>query len=158
MNVASMPITIRPAVHADVEAIAGFQIAMARESEGKELEPGTIRKGVEAVLSSPEKGQFYVAEAGGSVVGSCMITYEWSDWRNGNFWWFQSVYVLPERRRKGVYRALHSYVHQQALSRDDVCGLRLYVAEDNRAARRTYESMGMKKSHYLMYEIDFGAG
>ncbi len=150
------PITIRPATQADVDAIVDFQVAMARETEGKALDPVRVTKGVEAVLNSPEKGVYFLAEAEGRFVGGLMVTLEWSDWRNGNFWWIQSVYVLPDWRRKGVYRAMHDYLYQQAASREDVCGLRLYVEENNHIALKTYESLGMKRSQYLMYEIDFG--
>lgn len=133
-------------------------MAMAREVEGKTLDSVRLRRGLEVVIGSPERGLVFVAEAKGKMVGSCMITYEWSDWRNGNFWWFQSVYVMPEWRRKGVYRALHEHVRKEASSREDVCGLRLYVVENNGTARKTYESLGMKRTDYLMYEIDFGEG
>ncbi len=128
---------------------------MARETEGKTLDETLLRKGVESVFQSSDKGLYLIAEAEGVAVGGLLITYEWSDWRNATFWWIQSVYVDSNWRRKGVYRALHDHVLEAARATDGVCGVRLYVDRDNHGAQQTYQSLGMTKSHYDMYEVDF---
>ena len=148
-------INVRDAVPADLVIIVAFNSAMARETEGIELEVDRLRQGVSAVLDDPARGRYLVAEIGGSVVGQLMITYEWSDWRNGCFWWIQSVYVHPDHRRRGVYRALDAHVRAEALREGDVCGLRLYVDRDNHVAQGVYASLEMQRSHYDLYEIDF---
>ena len=111
--------------------------------------------GVQTCALPIYKGFYLVAESEGQVVGGLLITYEWSDWRNATFWWIQSVYVNARWRRKGVYRAMHDYVHDIAESRDDICGIRLYVERTNQAAQQTYDSLGMSRSHYDLFEIDF---
>ena len=152
---------VRKATLADVERIAAFQQAMALETESKTLDAATLRQGVAAVFDGPQKG-FYlvaVADTGGdgatAVVGSLFITYEWSDWRNATFWWIQSVFVDAGWRRRGVYRAMYDHVLSMAGTRGDVCGIRLYVERTNAIARKTYDSLGMRKSHYELYEMDF---
>ena len=80
------------------------------------------------------------------------ITYEFSDWRNGWFWWIQGVYVRAESRRRGVFRALYRHVAEAARRDPGVIGLRLYVESDNHAAQRTYRDLGMKATSYLMFE------
>ena len=152
---------VRAATLADVERIAAFQQAMALETEGKMLDAVTLRQGIAAVFDAPEKGFYLVAVAdnaeGGTapVVASLLITYEWSDWRNATFWWIQSVYVDAGWRRRGVYRAMYDHVLGLARARGDICGIRLYVERTNAIAQRTYDSLGMHKSHYDLYEIDF---
>jgi ribosomal protein S18 acetylase RimI-like enzyme len=146
------PLTIRSADASDAETIARFNEEMARETEGKTLDPETIRAGVKALLGDADRGFYLLAERGGRVVGALMITTEWSDWRNGAFWWVQSVYVRPEARRQGVYSALYAEVKGRAEDADDVCGLRLYVDKDNTPARTTYETLGMTETAYRMYE------
>ena len=148
-------ITIREARRTDIETLVSFNSAMAMESEGKSLDLATLTGGTSAVFDDPQKGFYLVAEVGGSVVGSLLVVEEWSDWRNSTFWWVQSVYVRPDWRRKGVYRTLHDWVHQAARARPDVCGIRLYVDQDNLPAQATYTSLGMSKSHYDLFEIDF---
>ena len=148
-------ISIRHATPDDIDTIVAFQQAMATETEGKTLDPDLISKGVNAIFESPDKGFYLLAESEGQVVGGLMITYEWSDWRNATFWWIQSVYVHAEWRRKGVYRTMHDHVFQIASSRADICGIRLYVERTNHIAQQTYASLGMSKSHYDLYEIDF---
>ena len=148
-------IRVREAVVGDIGTLVRFNAAMARETEGKSLNLKTLGRGTRAVFESPQSGFYVVAETGDHVVGSLLITYEWSDWRNGTVWWVQSVYVRTESRRRGVYRALHSWVHDRAGSRPDVKGIRLYVDRDNLAAQQTYASLGMVLSHYDLYEIDF---
>jgi ribosomal protein S18 acetylase RimI-like enzyme len=84
-----------------------------------------------------------------------MITYEWSDWRNGNFWWIQSVYVRPDARGRGVFRRLYQAVEEAARKSGESCGLRLYVEGENERAQRVYEGLGMKSTSYRFYEVDF---
>src|SRR5947209_16293216 len=124
-------IVIRPATPADAPAIARFNIAMALETEHKVLEPATIHAGVATALADASHGFYLVAERSGAAVACLMITYEWSDWRNGQWWWLQSVYVAPEARRSGVFRALYAHIEQQLLRTPGVIGLRLYVEKDN---------------------------
>lgn len=145
-------LTIRRATPADVETIAAFNEAIARETEGKTLDPATIRAGVGGLFARPDLGFYLVAEDGGRIVGQLMITYEWSDWRNGVFWWIQSVYVRPEFRGKGVYRALHAHVKTMAKNAGGVCGFRLYVEKENAAAQATYKRLGMHETPYVLYE------
>ena len=128
---------------------------MALETEGKTLDEPLIREGVDAVFADAGKGFYLVAETEGRVVGSLLITYEWSEWRNATFWWIQSVFVDADYRRRGAYTALHDYVLTQARESEDICGVRLYVERSNHIAQRTYKSLGMDHSHYDLYEIDF---
>ncbi|MFO0546896.1 MAG: N-acetyltransferase [Polyangiaceae bacterium] len=128
---------------------------MATETEGRELDRETLRRGVGALLEDPSHGFYCVAIRQGSVVGQLMVTFEWSDWRAGQFWWIQSVYVHPEHRRTGVYRALHEHVVGRARAQGGVVGVRLYVERENTRAQRTYEALGMKRAVYDMFEIDF---
>ena len=147
-------IRIREATSDDVETLVGFNAAMARETENLSLDLDRLTGGTRAVFDSPDKGRYLVAEADGQVVGSLLVVHEWSDWRNANFWWIQSVYVRPQWRRQGVYRTLHNWVHDAARSTPGVCGIRLYVDRDNHAAQGTYANLGMTKSHYDLFEID----
>lgn len=149
------PILIRPSTPADAPVIAGFNARLAQETEHLQLDPTRLRAGVDAVLADANKGTYWVAEAGGEVVGQLMITFEWSDWRNGSFWWIQSVYVRADWRLRGVFKALFKHVHQQAKSRNDVCGLRLYVERDNQRARQLYQRLGLRPTSYELYEVDF---
>ena len=143
---------IRSATPADAETIASFNEAMAVETEGKTLDPATVRAGVRGLFARPEFGFYVVAEDGGRIVGQLMITYEWSDWRDGVFWWIQSVYVRPEVRGKGVYRALHEHVRAMAKAAGGVCGFRLYVEKENAAAQETYRRLGMHETPYVLFE------
>ncbi len=145
-------LTIRRATVENADTIAHFNRQMAEETEDKSLDPETVRDGVQALFDDPSRGFYLVAVRDETIVGSLMITTEWSDWRNGTFWWIQSVYVRPEARRRGVYRALHRAVRREARDADDVCGLRLYVERGNEAARETYEALGMTETSYRMYE------
>lgn len=135
--------------------IADFNHAMALETENKRLDRSTLLSGVRAVLENEDLGFYLVARIGEDVVGCLLITTEWSDWRNGLFWWIQSVYVAPESRGKGVFSALYSHVSHEARSRSDVCGLRLYVEKENERARRTYLRLGMTETDYRLLEIEF---
>jgi len=134
--------------------IADFNLRLAQESEGLVLDEGCARSGVAALLRDRTKGVYYLAEAAGVVVGQTMITYEWSDWRNGNIWWIQSVYVKPEFRRAGVFRAIFNYLQGQAQAQKEVCSLRLYVHADNTRACQSYERLGMNRTRYEIFELD----
>jgi ribosomal protein S18 acetylase RimI-like enzyme len=146
------PIDIRPAGLHDLDSLVAWAQAMAWETEHKLLDEQVLRPGIAAGLADARKARYFIAERGGAAAGTLMLTTEWSDWRNGDWWWIQSVYVDHDHRRQGVYRALYAHVH--ALAEDDpgVCGLRLYVEKDNVAAQRTYESLGMVDARYCMYE------
>ena len=144
-------ITIRRATADDAPAIISFQQAMAMETEGMELKTDVITGGVNAVFNDSTKGQYFVAEDQGTVVASLMITYEWSDWRNANIWWFQSVYVIPEYRRKGIFRMMYDHIKKEGME-CGIAGLRLYVESENVRAQKTYEAMGMNGSHYRTFE------
>jgi ribosomal protein S18 acetylase RimI-like enzyme len=150
-----MNIIVRPATPADATSIANFNSAMAKETENIELDRNRLQKGIEAILSDSTKGLYFVAENDQRIVGQLMITYEWSDWRNADFWWIQSVYVHPDYRKQGVFRSLFEHVKLFAQKRGTVCGLRLYVEKKNNLAQKSYEVIGMKHSHYQMMEEDF---
>ncbi len=147
--------TIRTADTADAPVIARFNRAMALETEARKLNSKRVLKGVTALLADPAKGTYYVAETGGQIIGQLLITYEWSDWRNGNFWWIQSVFVAPKHRGHGVFKALHAHVETLARSRPDVCGLRLYVDAHNTQAKGVYARLGLQATHYELWETDF---
>lgn len=150
-----MPLRIRQAKTDDGPLVAQFNALLALETENRSLDQVILRRGVESVLSDPSKGTYFVADLDGTVVGQLMITYEWSDWRNGTFWWIQSVYVRNEFRGTGVFKALYRHVESLARTTKQVCGLRLYVERDNRKAIKTYEKLGMQKTAYDLYEVDF---
>ena len=151
-----MTLRIRDALPADQEFLAHGNEAMALETEHKTLDPRVVRRGVAAALAESAHGRYFVAEdATGTPVGQLMVTYEWSDWRNGQFWWIQSVYVLPGWRRRGVFRALYEHVDTLARASPAVCGLRLYVEADNVNAQRTYERCGMVDAGYRVMEVDY---
>ena len=129
---------------------------MASETEDKALDPITLQQGVSEVLRNPEKGFYLLAVLSETVVGQLMITYEWSDWRNGYFWWIQSVYVNQDHRKRGIYKALNEEVLNLARLNGGICGIRLYVDKDNTAAQQVYRNLGMSESNYDMYEIELG--
>ena len=147
-----MRIGIRDATLPDAATIADFNSRMAKETEGRALNPDIIRPGVSAILSDETKGRCWVATSGDNIVGQLMVTYEWSDWRNGTIWWIQSVYVPSEFRRKGVFTALYRHVESRSVDEPGVCGLRLYVENNNQQAQQTYEALGMVKPSYLVME------
>lgn len=149
-------ILIRHANAEDAAVLAQFNASMALETEGRTLAPDTVRKGVEAMLRHSDFGFYLIAETGDTPVGSLMITSEWSDWRNGLFWWIQSVYVVPGKRRHGVFSSLFRQVFDMTAERNDIRGLRLYVERDNVAAQTTYRALGMTETAYRLYEIDAG--
>ena len=144
-------ILIRKAIPDDAQAIIEFQLKMAWETEKTVLDKETVTKGVNAVFNDPNKGEYYVTEAEDRVVASLLITYEWSDWRNCNVWWFQSVYVVPEYRRQGIFRKMYQFIKEKA-EELGVAGLRLYVETGNVQAMKTYEALGMTGEHYNFYE------
>jgi GNAT superfamily N-acetyltransferase len=150
---------IRAANLDDVESIIAFSAAMALETENRHLDVARLREGTLSLLNTPSYGFFLVAEIRDGeqrrLIGQLMITYEWSDWRNGVFWWIQSVYVDPAWRRRGVFRRIHEAVVSQAKADVKVCGLRLYVEQDNRTAEIVYQRVGLKRSVYKVYEEDF---
>ena len=148
-------VEVRDAHGDDAALIAGFNHAIARETEALELSPTAVRDGVEAVLADATRGFYLVAEQAGQVAGALLVTAEWSDWRNARFWWIQSVYVVPSARRRGVYRALHEEVRRRARVAGDVCGVRLYVEADNASAQRAYSRLGMHARSYRIFEEDF---
>jgi ribosomal protein S18 acetylase RimI-like enzyme len=143
---------LRAARAADRDVLVEFARAMAAETEDKSLDPATLRAGTESLLADPARGRVYVIEDRGAVVASLMLTLEWSEWRNGFFWWIQSVYVHPAHRRRGFYRRLHEHVRALAAADPEVCGLRLYVERDNRAAQEAYRAIGMEETDYLLFE------
>lgn len=149
-------ITVRPATADDLEAIVAGNLAIAQETESRQLERETVRSGVGHLLTDPSQGVYYLAELDGRVVGQLLITYEWSDWRDGMFWWIQSVYVAPAARRHGVYRALHTWIERKARQTAGVCGLRLYVDRHNTRARQVYARLGLQPTEYRLYETDWG--
>ncbi len=144
---------IRQAVPADAPAITDFNLRLARETEALELDPACVSAGVAALLRDSSKGVYFLAECGLTAAGQVMITYEWSDWRNGNLWWLQSVYVLPEFRQRGIFRTLFAHVRQLAAAQGDVWGLRLYMHAENLRARQTYERLGMIHTPYEVFEM-----
>jgi len=143
---------IRKAKSQDLNSIIDFQLAMARETENIELDYPALEKGVSEVLNDPQKGQYYVAEIQGEVIGSLLTTFEWSDWRNGTVIWIQSVYVKPQFRRKGVYSSLYLYVKKEVLENPMLKGIRLYADKSNVAAHKTYRKLGMNPDHYTTFE------
>jgi len=143
---------IRRALSQDIAELADFNIKMAHETEGVELIPEVITAGVKTMIDNSQMGFYLVVELDNGIQASLMITTEWSDWRNGIFWWIQSVYVRPQYRRQGLYRELYLRVKELAEQEPAVCGFRLYVERDNIAAQKTYESLGMSETEYKIFE------
>jgi GNAT superfamily N-acetyltransferase len=149
-----MPILIRAAKVADIAFLVECNAAMALETEHKTLDHDVLTRGTQAVFDDPRRGFYLMAEHDGQAAGCLLITYEWSDWRNGNWWWFQSVYVTKASRRAGIFRALYAEVERRARAAGAV-GLRLYVERDNERAQRTYASLGMEEEAYRMLRRAF---
>ncbi|HOX47096.1 MAG TPA: GNAT family N-acetyltransferase [Myxococcota bacterium] len=151
-------IRVRDAALADAERLTAWAAAMAWETERRRLDPDTLGRGVRLGLEDPARARYFVAErvgeSGAVPAGTLMLTREWSDWRAGEWWWIQSVYVPPACRRLGVLRALYAHVLGLARSAPGVCGLRLYVARDNRAAQEAYARLGMQDPGYSMFEAE----
>lgn len=150
-----MNLQIRRATLDDAEMIVRMNAALAEETEHLELNPQRLMHGVQAVLQDCSKGFYTVAEVERLIVGQMMVTFEWSDWRNATIWWVQSVYVRPEYRRRGIYKKLYNTLFVEAESRKEIGGLRLYVSNENTSAQEVYQRLGLRKSHYDLYEIDF---
>jgi ribosomal protein S18 acetylase RimI-like enzyme len=152
-------LNVRHARPKDAATIASFSAAMALETEGRRLELDRLYDGTVALLESPDRGFFMVAELEQAddrqLLGQLMITYEWSDWRNGAFWWIQSVYVDPAWRRQSIFRRMHETVMATAKTSPNVCGVRLYVEESNGAAQAVYRKVGLTPSSYAIFETDF---
>lgn len=146
-----MALLIRAANPSDVADLVAWNQAMAFETEQKTLDITTLQRGVRAVFEQARRGFYLIAERDGVAVGCLLVTYEWSDWRNGDFWWIQSVYVTEPMRRSGVFRALFDTVQARAIEAGAV-GVRLYVETENRRAQDTYAELGMARCHYWMYE------
>jgi ribosomal protein S18 acetylase RimI-like enzyme len=148
-----MTLTIRRGEPRDATTIAEFNRRMAWETEHKHLDPDVLARGVARLFADPARGFYLVAEWAGDVIGQLMVTYEWSDWRDGWFWWVQSVYVRDDCRRSGVFRTLYAELMRQAGSAGDVVGVRLYVERDNARAQATYQSLGMGDAGYFVWEV-----
>jgi ribosomal protein S18 acetylase RimI-like enzyme len=150
---------IRAANLDDVDSIITFSAAMALETENRRLDEARLREGTLSLLNAPSYGFFIVTELRDEeqrrLIGQLMITYEWSDWRNAVFWWIQSVYVATPWRRQGVFRRMHDVIVGQAKADPRVCGIRLYVEQDNRTAQTVYQRVGLSRSAYAVYEQDF---
>ena len=143
---------VRLAEDKDVQSLAQFNVALAWETEHKKLELSVVTRGVRGLLENPNHGFYTVAETAGEVAGCTMITYEWSDWRCGLFWWIQSVYVKPEFRRQKVFSRLYEFLRERASRESNVCGFRVYVEGANHSAQKTYSQMGMEQTTYKLYE------
>jgi GNAT superfamily N-acetyltransferase len=151
-------IAVRVATAADAEFLVRGNAAMALETEDLSLDLDRLRDGVHALFEQPGRGVYYVAELDGQRAGQMMITYEWSDWRNGLFWWIQSVYVEPRFRSQGVFKAIYRHVQHLARTTPGVCGLRLYVENSNSQAQEIYQHLGLQRTAYQMFEVDFILG
>jgi ribosomal protein S18 acetylase RimI-like enzyme len=145
-----MNLTIRRAEPADRETLVSFNAALAWESESKRLNEDVLREGVQAVFGDPAKGFYVVAERDGLIVGQTAVTFEWSDWRNGWYWWIQSVYVREDARRHGVFSAIYKHLEAAALADPAVIGIRLYVEKENARAQATYRNLGLVEEGYLL--------
>lgn len=145
-------ISVLEAHSEDQAKIVDFQIAMAKETEGIDLERSVVGKGVKAVFEDSQKGKYYIAQVEGEVVASLLTTFEWSDWRNGFVYWIQSVYVAPEFRKKGVYKLMYKHIQDQVVSTPGVNGIRLYVDANNNPAQNVYTKLGMDGDHYRLFE------
>jgi len=148
-------VEIRRANSGDATGLVAFNRAMARETEDRVLDEKVLLEGVRTVMNDHAKGFYLLAERQGSVVGQLMVTSEWSDWRNADFWWIQSVYVEPANRRQGVFRALYGYLYAEAREREGICGIRLYADHENKSAQAVYLTLGMQPAHYQMFDLDF---
>jgi ribosomal protein S18 acetylase RimI-like enzyme len=148
-------LSVRIGREKDIEMLVKHNISLAQETEQKRLSPPIVAQGVRMLLKNPQYGFYSVAEIDGQVVGSCMVTYEWSDWRNSLFWWIQSVYVKPAFRRQGIFRKLYEFLTEKASQEQNVCGFRLYVEKSNHIGQNTYSGVGMKEAPYKLYEESY---
>ena len=145
-------IKVRRAGPGDLERLTGFNLGMALETEGRSLDRAVLRAGLERLLADASLGFYTVAELDGDVVGCTLITFEWSDWRNGMIWWIQSVYVAEQARGRGVFSAIHRALQEEALSTPGVAGFRLYVEEGNHRAQEVYRRRGLERTRYIVFE------
>ncbi|MBA3564477.1 MAG: GNAT family N-acetyltransferase [Gammaproteobacteria bacterium] len=152
-----MKVSIRQATVADVEIVAEYNARLAEETERTQLDGQRLRRGVTAILSDSAKGLYFLAEVDGRAIGQISVTYEWSDWRNGNFWWLQSVYIEAAFRGSGVLKCLFRHLIDLSEVNSSICGLRLYVDKENDPARAVYRRLGFEPAHYTMMELAFNA-
>ena len=145
---------IRNATRTDIPHIVRFNAAMALETENIVLETDILTSGVTALMKDPEKGFYIVAETESEIRACLLITYEWSDWRNGLFWWIQSVYVEKQYRKAGLFKLMYNHIRDLIDKKQTIVGLRLYVDQENVNAQKVYESMGMSKTNYQLYEFE----
>jgi GNAT superfamily N-acetyltransferase len=155
MNASRSPaIAVRPAAPGDLDFIVSSNLALARETEDHVLDETLLSEGVRTLLDQRAPGAYWIAERDGGRVGQLLITFEWSDWRNRMIWWIQSVYVVPDARRDGVFRALYAHLREEA-RRAGACGIRLYVDTTNTRAQQVYAALGMNGDHYRVFEDMF---
>lgn len=147
-----LEILFRPALEEEKKTIIEFQMLMAEETEQLALDPQKIEQGVSAVFDHPSRGKYYVATHDSEIIACLLITYEWSDWRNAMVWWMQSVYVLPDYRRQGIFRMMYEKIKEQVMQLPEVSGIRLYMHHSNRRAARVYNAVGMDGENYKMFE------
>ena len=145
-------LSVRIAEDKDADTLVRFNMALAWETEQKKLSSPVVSKGVQTLLKNPRHGFYIVAETANEVVGCLMVTFEWSDWRNGVFWWIQSVYVKPEFRQQGILAKLYKFLKEKASRESNLCGFRLYVERSNHTAQNAYGKVGMKETSYKVYE------
>lgn len=147
----------RPACFTDEDTLVAGNLAMALETEDLQLDPDVVRQGVRRGLTDDVGARYFVVDDAttGLPLGQLMVTREWSDWRNREVWWIQSVYVWPNARKKGVYAALYTHVKAAALQAG-AGGVRLYVDTTNTAAQAVYSRLGMNGEHYRVFEAMFG--
>ncbi len=143
---------IRKATLNDLERLVEFNMNLAKETEDIVLNKDILREGVRKVLEGKIQGKYFVCEIDGVVAGQMMIIYEWSDWRNGEFIWIQSVYVDEKYRKFGVFKSLFNEVKAYCEAHDRFIGLRLYVEKNNNRAKNVYSAMGMYPNQYDIYE------
>jgi ribosomal protein S18 acetylase RimI-like enzyme len=143
---------VRAATTSDIDFIVASNRAMAAETEDTGLDTQVLTRGITHLLRNPTEGFYLVAQSNHAPAGTLMVTFEWSDWRAGRFWWIQSVYVSPQYRRQGVYTALHAAVRERAGQDPLACGIRLYVEQENVTAQQTYQHLGMYRTHYQLFE------
>jgi GNAT superfamily N-acetyltransferase len=156
-DAAAGAVIVRPATRADIAFLVESNAAMAWETEARQLDRARLARGVGAVFDDSGRGCYRIAERNGEIAGCLLITREWSDWRDGDWWWIQSVYVRPQDRRHGVFAALYRHVEAEARATDGVIGLRLYVEWANERAQATYARLGMEQEHYHMFSTGFVA-
>jgi len=150
-----MNLIIRKASNNDINTIVTFNYLMAKETETILLDKNIVKLGVKSVITDPSKAQYWIAENNNTIIGQLMVTYEWSDWRNGDMWWISSVYVTENFRRRGVFSALYKHIEHMAKENPGCCGIRLYIEKHNERAQKTYLSLGMNDAGYDVMEVDF---